>query len=191
MCACTPLPYVFLLATFVPGWLSNTGRCLTFDGNADGWVHGDAAVNVVVKTLRGALSLKTSLLICEWRVHVKVHVFSYKQKTCNWALGNWIETFIIAAYVMLLCNREVCGVSTVLLHSSWISVVLLGWKTLEIVKLSVACSRRNHFFLRHGLRPCNHQQLQAQRQRGWTNRGNLHDSQATFVQTFEILNVPC
>lgn len=72
--------------------------------------------------------------------------FSYKQKTCNWALGNWIETFIIAAYVMLLCNREVCGVSTVLLHSSWISVVLLGWKTLEIVKLSVACSRRNHFF---------------------------------------------
>lgn len=33
------------------GWLSKTGRCLTFDNNADGWVHGDAAVNMVVKTL--------------------------------------------------------------------------------------------------------------------------------------------
>eukprot|EP00438_Fugacium_kawagutii_P007469 Skav208195 [mRNA] locus=scaffold1738:87604:88733:+ [translate_table: standard] len=37
------------------GWLSKTGRCLTFDNNADGWVHGDAAVNVVVKTLLGTM----------------------------------------------------------------------------------------------------------------------------------------
>eukprot|EP00913_Durusdinium_trenchii_P016440 g15454.t1 len=56
------------------GWLSKTGRCLTFDQNADGrmnqnpvsgrWVHGDAAVNVVVKTLSdqvdGQLQVKES-----------------------------------------------------------------------------------------------------------------------------------
>ena len=44
-----------LLSGVCAGWLSKTGRCLTFDNNADGWVHGDAAVNVVVKTLRGRL----------------------------------------------------------------------------------------------------------------------------------------
>eukprot|EP00434_Breviolum_minutum_P040877 symbB.v1.2.036344.t1/scaffold5099.1/size30949/2 len=45
------LAYFFWPQRQAAGWLSNTGRCLTFDGNADGWVHGDAAVNVVVKTL--------------------------------------------------------------------------------------------------------------------------------------------
>ena len=59
----------------------------------------------------------------------------------------WVKG-IIASYVMLLCNREVCELSTVLLHSYRIAVALLEWRTLEIVKLSVACSRRirrNHF----------------------------------------------
>ncbi|CAE8714194.1 unnamed protein product [Polarella glacialis] len=33
------------------GWLSGPGRCFTFDASADGFVHGDAAVNMVVKPL--------------------------------------------------------------------------------------------------------------------------------------------
>ncbi|CAJ1356641.1 unnamed protein product, partial [Effrenium voratum] len=46
------------------GWLSKVGRCQTFDQSADGWVHGDAAVNVVVKPLSdnvdGQLKVKES-----------------------------------------------------------------------------------------------------------------------------------
>ncbi|CAE7696886.1 ppsD [Symbiodinium microadriaticum] len=33
------------------GWLSKVGRCQAFDGAADGWVHGDSSVNLLIKTL--------------------------------------------------------------------------------------------------------------------------------------------